>query len=1141
MPELKLSVLGSPQLERQGNSLTFEVRKALALLIYLVLTNQCHSRDALATLFWPEANQKQGRAYLRRTLWLLKKELGETLLNIERQTIGFNTEAGLWLDVTEFRHLLNGCEQHVQTPNNACLDCLAQMEAAIALYRDDFLTGFTLPDCLAFDEWQFFEAEQLRQLFTLGLEQVTQGHCNRGDYKTAIFYAQQWVGLDPLNEPAQQILIQLYQHNEQTSASLRQYELYVQRLEDELGAPPSQEMTTLYEAIKTNRVLSPDQYIERFKQGAKRESSPQTLPTKIHPSLPRQSNSFIGRTKELQDIISHIDDPACRLFALIGPGGIGKTRLALEASAQIHGNFQDGVYFVGLASVKEPQFIVSAIAESIHLTLRGRISPKVQLLNYVSQKQMLIIVDNLEHLLDGVGLLSEILAETTDIMLLATSREPLALQEAWHYPVGGFPIPTDASEYEEIKANSAIQLFLQRAQRANASFAITNENVLHITHICHLVDGMPLGLELAANWIRSLTCQEIAQEIEHNLDFLTTTVRNVPERHRSLRGVFEQTWQHLSPAEQTVLRRMSVFQGGCNREAAEQVTGATLPVLSQLVDKSLLQRSWQTDGRYEMHELIRQFSVTKLDETPTEKRETQAQHTAYYTTFLSHQTDSLKNSEREKTVAAITADIDNIRIAWQHALAQTDLPAIENAAECLWLYYQTQATFQEGALAFQQAAQALIQSKTTPMSPEQARLISILLASQGYLDASEGDTDCVALIEQGLSYLQQVNSPDKSAEAYILMCLGYVRGARSHDDAAIEASLKSNRLYREIGNHWGVARTFKYAGNSVCQTGQLAQATKLLQQGLDIARDINAWKTQQEILVILVGLKILIGDYAQASAMLDEALEINQTFVDDPSPRAYLILQRGMLAIAKGQYGQALEIFPRSLAIWEQLGLGSRLEQTADFFGMALRYQKQYKAAKQLYQENLAIVSANGEQRFTATYLRGLGCLAYDQQDYGQAEKLHREALQICQVIKNDPLTADVLRCLGHLRVAQPEKQRTDACDYYQQALRLALKQALAPIALDIFVGAAHLMVQFDHSPRALALVTCAKHHPASTFDTKERSDQLWAKLTADLPENIVASITEDRQITDWRIQSDQLIEDLVASMRTNELDTSFR
>ena len=387
MSRLGLYLLGPPRLELDGEPVQIGRRKALALLIYLAVTRRRHSRDALATLFWPEYDQSSARADLRRTLSVLTRALGKEWVTADRETVGASQDTDWWLDVEQFRHLLAECTKHPHPSTEACSGCVPVLEEAVGLYRDDFLAGFTLPDSPGFDEWQFFEAEGLRDELASVLERLVRWHASRGAYEPAIRYARLWLALDPLHEPAHRELMRLYAQAGQRAAALRQYGECERVLEEELGVRPEEETTRLYQAIKE-------------RQNVSLVAAPTPIPSvpRKH-NLPVQPTSFVGREADLREIKERLRDPGCRLLTLVGPGGSGKTRLALEAGAAQVANNEDGVFLVSLAPVRSMASIEPTVATALGLSFQGAGDPRERLLSYLKEKSVLLILDNFEHLL----------------------------------------------------------------------------------------------------------------------------------------------------------------------------------------------------------------------------------------------------------------------------------------------------------------------------------------------------------------------------------------------------------------------------------------------------------------------------------------------------------------------------------------------------------------------------------------------------------------------------------------------------------------------------------------------------------------------------------------------------------------------
>ena len=287
--------------------------------------------------------------------------------------------------------------------------------------------------------------------------------------------------------------------------------------------------------------------------------------------LPLQPTTFVGRSRELVHLQRLLETPNSRLLTIVGPGGIGKTCLAVETAHKNSANFAHGVHFVSLSLVKSADFLLFAIADVLEFSLVGEKAPLVQLVTYLREKTLLLLLDSFEHLLDGVPVLVDLLAGAPHLKLLITSRERLNLHGEWVLPLDGIDYPLTA-DYDNLERYPAVQLFMQSAQRVRPDFSFQS-NTTDILRICQLVEGMPLALELAAAWVRLLPCSHIVEQLASSLDFLASPLRDMPERHRSLRAVFDHSWRLLSHTEQTALAKLSVFRGPFDLEAAEEVGG----------------------------------------------------------------------------------------------------------------------------------------------------------------------------------------------------------------------------------------------------------------------------------------------------------------------------------------------------------------------------------------------------------------------------------------------------------------------------------------------------------------------------------------------------------------------------------------
>jgi predicted ATPase/DNA-binding SARP family transcriptional activator len=628
--DLSVTLFGMPQIKRGNEPITIQRRKDLALLIYLFVTAQPHSRDTLATLLWQEEGQVVARSNLRKSLSRLKALLGEKALLVSQDQVRIHPDLSIHLDVKDFHIRLEQFRQHHPDRNvqgqNLCPVCRKALEEAASLYQADFLNGFILQDSSTFEEWQFFQAESLRQNLAEVLEQLTRQNTSEGNYPAAITYCRRWLALDRLHEPAQRQLILLYALNDQPAAAKRQFEECIRLLNEELHAQPEPETLQLFDAIQKKKFtgLQKEPIFSERAEIRKGSKSPSEFPEKKVYSLPTYPSPFIGREKELEEIVRLMEDPSCRLLTLLGPGGSGKTRLALQTAFLLREEtkalFPDGVCFISLAPLTDQESILGALINGLKISSQAArgVNTRERLLGYLQGRRILLVLDNFEHLLgdESIGLISEIIGAARQSKFLVTSREGLNLLGEHIFRVEGLEMPeerTPLSKVEVVSVSSsfsALRLFEQSAIRVQPSFASTDQNYETIVQICHIVEGMPLAIEMAACWLEVFTLEEIRDEIGRSLDFLQSNLRDLPDRQRSLRAVFDASWNLLDKQTRPIMKALSVFRAGFTREAAQSVTGASAKTLLDVTNESWLQRL--AGGRYQIHELLRQFCFEKL-------------------------------------------------------------------------------------------------------------------------------------------------------------------------------------------------------------------------------------------------------------------------------------------------------------------------------------------------------------------------------------------------------------------------------------------------------------------------------------------------------------------------------------------------
>ena len=595
MARLTVWLLGPFQVTLDGQPATaFATDKVRALLAYLAVeAGQPHRREKLASLLWPDHHEKLARTNLRSTLARLRtsirdREPAPPLLHITHQALQLNPEAGIRVDVAAFTQLVEASLRPAWDSENAPI---SQLEQAVALYRGPFLEGFSLPDSPLFEEWALFQRERLHRLVMQALNHLVEAYEARNELERALEHAWRQLALDPAWESAHRQAMRLLARSGRRDAALAQFETCRERLAGDLDVEPSPETLALVRQIRDDTV-------------APRAPPISAAPRTPH-NLPAPLTPFVGREAELADLRQRLDDPDCRLLTLVGPGGIGKTRLALEAARAHLADFPDGVFQVRLVGLASPQSIVPTVAAALGLRFGGRREPKRQLTDYLRGRTVLLLLDNYEHLLEGAGLVVDILRAAPKLKVLVTSRERLNVKGEHLLSVDGMAYPgADASDgptdgsgvppaAQDLLAYDAVRLFVSGARRACPGFDPA-DHALDVARICNALEGLPLALLLASAWVGELSPSQIAGELSdgagHGLDLLETGWRDVPSRHRSLRAAFDHSWRLLSGQEQEIFAALSVFRGGFDGAAAEAVAGAWPADLRRLVDRSFVQR-----------------------------------------------------------------------------------------------------------------------------------------------------------------------------------------------------------------------------------------------------------------------------------------------------------------------------------------------------------------------------------------------------------------------------------------------------------------------------------------------------------------------------------------------------------------------
>ncbi len=873
---LQLDLLGTSSIRLDGVPLQgLRYGKAEALLYYLAVTGRPHSRESLAALLWSDVPEEAARTNLRTVLSKLRAHLAPHLL-ITRRALAFDRTSPYELDVERFLACVHDTAE----------EPYVRLKRAAELFRGDVLEGFFVQGAPMFDEWLAGQRDWVRGLVIQALHGLAAHHAERSEYTAATDYLSRLLSLDPWREDTHRHLMRLLAQSGQHDAALTQYQHLCRTLQSELGLAPSAESVALHDLLVAQKLeghgdvgLEPVESVET---------------PKAH-NLPLRTSTFVPRD-ETADVVRLLDRPDCRLLTLVGSGGAGKTRLAIEVAEDAAARFEHGAWFVSLAPLQDAAGIAASIASGLGLAPSDAADASETLLTFLRSRELLLVLDNFEHLLEGTPLLARIVEEAPGVRLLVTSTLRLNVQGEWTVPLGAMRLPGDGEavvgEGEgSMERYSALRLFRQSALRANPGIRFGTDDVRIAAQICERVGAVPLAIELAAGWVRTLSLSEIDQEVARDLDFLTGP-KDAPERHGSLRAVFDSSWKLLSAEEQDALRRSSVFRDGFARDAALEVLGASLAVLSALVDKFLLQRDDR--GRYRRHVLVDGFVREQAAARPDELAELRERHGRHYFDLLVRHDRLLKGRRQDETLAAIDSDMENVRAAWAWAAEQRREDALDVVMSSLDDVYTLQGRFQEAESSFALAASSLCaHSLTWGRARVRQGKFSLLL---GRYERAK------ALLGEGLSLFRQQGALEDVALAVQHLAVAfYHQGAYAEAEARLQESLD---LYRELDDPNGVAHSLNNLGNIAEMQGAYDVARGHHREALALRREIGEHRLVAISLVNLGDAAYRAGDVDEARAFYQESVSLRRK-IGDHGRIAGSLARLGDVALAGGDVAGA--------------------------------------------------------------------------------------------------------------------------------------------------------------------------------------------------------------------------------------------
>jgi len=886
---LDVRLFGKFHVNLDGKAVEIPSRAMQSLLAYLILNpGTAYRREKLAGLLWPESDEKSARHNLRQTLWRLGKAIGKDYFLTDKISVGFNPQADYRLDVAILKNDIT--EQ----------SSIHQIIASVSVYTDVLLPGF-------YDDWVFLEQEQLYAIYENQMQTLMERLFQEGCWRETREWAESWIAKGRVPEAAYRALMVAHAGLGDQAGVIAVYQRCVNALDEEVGIDPSPETQALYQRISSGQELP----------------ELQGKDTKPRPTvrLPLQPTPFIGRKNDLKELDALLSDPTIRLVNILGPGGIGKTRLAIEAARAQSETFSDGIYFVPLAALDDANLIATPIANAVNFTFhvwdqhkkREADYQNQQLLVYLRDKQMMLVLDNLEHLSTGLPLITDVLQFAPDVKILTTSRERLGLRGETVYTAGYMNLPNKNSEEAPIITEDydALQLFVNCAQRALPKFTLTADNLNEVVSICHLVDGLPLGIELAAAWVGLLAPREIAAEIKTNLDFLSSNLHDVPDRQQSVRSVFESSWSRLPEIEQRVFRQLSVFRGGFTRQAAENITGATLQILMALTNKSLIQPDYT--GRYHIHELLRQYGSEKLQEAG-ETELTRDLHLDFFLKVAEESEPHLWGSEQVTWINQLEIENDNLRAALEWGLkAEGKAESGLLLAGSLENFWSARGYFDEGR---EHLSAALSRSEALDRTAARAKT----LHAAGHLAYIQSDYPATrSLIEESLSIYRELGPTCRRGLANALITLGDMETELGDYTTASSLMNEALGIMRELNDERGIARALWQLGQCAVRPGDYEHAVEYFELALPLLRQMGDRSHTAIALSGLAEVAIRQGDYERATVLEEESLALRRD-IGETWGIAISLANFAWIALRRDDIKQAAALLGESITLRREIG-----------------------------------------------------------------------------------------------------------------------------------------------------------------------------------------------------------------------------
>ncbi len=1095
---LELTCLNHFRARLNGSLLTrFESDNIRALLIFLACESEHpHSRARLAAMFWPDSPESEARNNLRQAIFKLQQTLKNRTANppyllVNHQTIQFNLTSPYEFDYLKLQKHLDTFNALAARQKQSETGIQHLVEAA-RLYAGPFLQTAAWRTSEIFEEWMIIQREKLHRKVFLGLDFLAGWYIEQQHWEQAQVYTMQQITLDPWYETGHRRMMEILASQGKRSLALHQFEKCKAVLQKELGVEPMPQTLALYEKIRRQTTPTAEKPIspKPTLQPASARLAPKT-PRPGH-NLPENLSHFIGREALINQVSQILKDRNTRLVALTGLGGIGKTRLAIELGRQLQQEFPDGVWFVpldGLPTSSEAYHLEGAIASNLPLP-QGSGTVGAQLKNFLHARRLLLICDNFEPISHLSPSLQTLLDQAPLIKCLVTTRDAAPFSNHTAIPVPPLTYPADEDAHDDLNRFEAARLFMQQARKTRADVEISRVDEPFISLICKLVGGLPLALELAASWTNTLSCREIAEEIQKGLRILKDTNGQFPARQGSISIVFEHMWQRLSFHEQRILAQLSVFRGGFTREAAETIAGATLETLRAFIQQALLKVEKQTHSqtRYAAHELVSQFSQEKYQQmlpAHPDLGDLLHRHADYYRHWLQKQRERIGTEKFMALVNWLEPEMDNLKAAWMWAVETQNASFLRQAAPTAGAFFSIKSRYQEGVLLFENAVQALqhappenkeVQAATYVLQNRWVMLqnslfpvdyAAVTAIAQQALARAEAQGDALEAayarlqgaislrragkfseawqwLEQGLANLPDSPAPLSGDTPVYPGEFNWVKASLDGQLAMISPQtgklkegerygVQSLRLFQAFGFHtgiWYAAYALAYLSQ---MQGNYTQAEMYLNIATDALGDLPLQYHRLNTLQLKGYTYLYMKDYPRALQAFQQALEYNHAVGDDDMA-SNLLGVMGYIASKQENWAEAVRLAGQAEALARKTGNRWRLAQILVTLALGYGYLNSPALCQAYLKESLELANDLNDPN-----LRVIALVAV------------LEWLVKIRQIERSRLVAGFLFATGLLRADQVSEIQ-QICNRYQAPIDLSANAQLpAPTWEDLF------------------------------------------------------------------------------------------